>query len=422
MKLRISAILLLSLAGFAAGAQQFWRWDNTNFKAIYFKEACDLIAKTPDLLLLDVRSPGEYADTSQNIGSRIGRLKGAINVSIDSVEGDYKELLPYKGKTILVYCSHSFRSRWVSKLLGDSGFTKVYSLNGGMTEIDREPDAAFPCKAALYTTSVPYRLMGPEDAAAFISDKNNVVIDVRPAAQFNGTDTVKSNNIGRIKGAVNVPKADFDRSIPGLEKYKDKPILVYALPVADAMTAASKLKAAGFKNVAVLFDGFDTFLLNFSSSSKLRKEFITAAPAYQLTGVQEAVDLVNNSPGLVIADIRPKDEFQNKSKNPFLNLGHLKNAVNFTDGSQLEGYLKGKPKNTPVLVYGTFSTPAAAQRLSIDITPDIDVAAICTKLATEGYTNVHLLFGGLFWMVWASANVDGQQDAKNVLTDHEGLY
>src|SRR5580692_8747689 len=102
------ALLLFTLACIVAGAQQFWRWDNTNFKAIYFKEACDLIAKTPDLLLLDVRSPGEYADTSQNIGSRIGRLKGAINVSIDSVEGDYKELLPYKGKTILVYCSHSF--------------------------------------------------------------------------------------------------------------------------------------------------------------------------------------------------------------------------------------------------------------------------------------------------------------------------
>jgi hypothetical protein len=24
--------------------------------------------------------------------------------------------------------------------------------------------------------------------------------------------------------------------------------------------------------------------------------------------------------------------------------------------------------------------------------------------------------------VWASANVDGQQDAKTILTDHEGLY
>ena len=113
MKRSFFALLLVNLTCFAAGAQQLWRNDNTNYKAIYFKEACDLIAKTPDLLLLDVRSPGEYADTSQSIESRIGRLKGSVNVSIDSVERHYNELLPYKGKTILVYCSHSFRSRKV---------------------------------------------------------------------------------------------------------------------------------------------------------------------------------------------------------------------------------------------------------------------------------------------------------------------
>src|ERR1700677_955103 len=107
------ALLLFSVTCSTASAQQLWRYDNTNFRAIYFKEACDLIAKTPDLLLLDVRSPGEYADTSQSIESRIGRLKGSINISIDSVEKHFNELLPYKGRTILVYCSHSFRSRRV---------------------------------------------------------------------------------------------------------------------------------------------------------------------------------------------------------------------------------------------------------------------------------------------------------------------
>jgi rhodanese-related sulfurtransferase len=418
MKRNTLVLLLISLSWLTADAQQLWRYDNTNFKAIYFKEACDLIAKTPDLVLLDVRSPGEYADTSQFISSRIGRLKGAINVSIDSVKQHYNDLLAYKNRTILVYCSHSFRSRRVSKLLADSGFTHIYSLNGGMTEIDREPDASFPCKAGLYTTSVPYKLMGPEDAAAFIRNPNNVVIDVRPVAQFNGVDTVEANNIGRIRGAINVPKAGFDQSIPSLEKYKDKPVLLYDLYTADAMTAAAKLKAAGFKNVSVLFDGFDTFLLHFSSSAKIRTELITGGPRYYLTGVQEAVDLVSHSPGLVVADMRPSDQFGNKSNQGFLNLGHIKNASNFTTASQLEDYLKGKPKTTPVLIYGAQS--AAMQQMND--TPTIDVASLCKKLAAEGYTNVHLLFDGLFSLVWASANVDGQQDAKTILTDHEGLY
>ena len=419
MKIRTFALLLVNLACFTVRAQQLWLYDNTNYKAIYFKEACDLIAQHPDLVLLDVRTPGEYADTSQFIGSRIGRLKGAINISIDSVRNHYNDLLPYKNRTILVYCSHSFRSRRVSKFLADSGFTKVYSLNGGMTEIDREPDAAFPCKASLYTTNIHYKLLGPEDAAAFIRDKNNVVIDVRSPAQFNGTDTGEAFNIGRIKGAINVPKTSFDQAIPGLEEYRDRPILVYDLYTSDAMTAASKLNDAGFKNVSVLFDGFDAFLLHFSSSSKERKELTMALPPYQVTGVREAVDLVNSSPALVVADMRPKDQFENKSKLTYLNLGHLKNAINFPEAPQLEAYLKGKPGDTPVLIYG--SSSAAARQMN-GMPPITDLGGLCKRLAAEGFTNLHLLYDGISSVVWDAANVDGEQDAKSILTDHEGLY
>ena len=410
-------ITLLSVACTTAAAQQNQLYDNTVYKAIYFKEACRLITKTPGLLLLDVRSPGEYADTSQYISSRIGRLQGAINISIDSVKTHYTDLLPYKDKPILVYCSHSMRSRRVGKLLGDSGFTKVYSLNGGMTEFNREPGAAFPCKASLYTTSLPYKLMGPTDAAAFIAGKNNLVIDVRPAAQFNGTDSFEANNIGRIKGAINLPLTDLDQSLPGLDKYKDKPILVYDLYTDRSMTAAAKLKAAGFTNVAVLFDGFDTFLLSFPSSSPVRRQYITAPPKYHLTGVHEAITLVNNTPGIIIADMRPASEFVNKGTPTWHNLGHLKNAVNFTSATQLEEALRAKPKNTPVLLYSGFSV-ASRQR-----TPEsADLAALCNKLAADGYTNIHLLYDGLYSIVWASANVDGEQEAKTILTDHEGLY
>jgi rhodanese-related sulfurtransferase len=419
MGIKTFSFLLANLVCCSVRAQQLWLYDNTNYKAIYFKEACDLIAQHPDILLLDVRSPGEYADTSQFIGSRIGRLKGAINISIDSIQNHYNDLLAYKNKTILVYCSHSFRSRRVSKFLADSGFSKVYSLNGGMTEIDREPDAAFPCKASLYTTRIPYKLMGPEDAAAFIRDKKNVVIDVRSPAQYDGKDSGDAFNIGRIRGAINVPKIGFDSSIPGLEKFKGRPILVYDLYTSDAMTAAAKLKEAGFANVSVLFDGLDAFLLHFASSSRERKELIEAAPSYRITGVREAVELVEHSPALVVADIRPKDQFENKAKQSYLNVGHIKNAINFTESSQLEEYLKGKARNTPVLIYGSSS---AAVRQMTGMSPAIDLGGLCRRLVAEGYENVYLLYDGISSVVWDFANVDGDQGAKNILVDHEGLY
>ena len=57
MKLRYFALLLISITGFAVSAQQLQLYDNTNYKAIYVKQACDLIQNTPNLVLLDVQMP-----------------------------------------------------------------------------------------------------------------------------------------------------------------------------------------------------------------------------------------------------------------------------------------------------------------------------------------------------------------------------
>ncbi|MFI5163234.1 MAG: rhodanese-like domain-containing protein [Sphingobacteriales bacterium] len=418
MKPRYLALLLLSLMSFAASAQQLQIYDNTNYKAIYFKQACDLINNTPNLVILDVRSPGEYADTTRFVGSRIGRLKGAINMSIDSVEKHFKDLQAYKGRPILVYCSHSQRSRRVSHFLADSGFTNVYSLNGGMTAVNRTTDVDFPCKTSIYTSNLAYKLVSPGDAANFIRDKNNLVLDVRPVAQFNGTDSLESNNIGRFKNAMNVPQDQLDRQMDKLAKYKDRPILVVELSLTEEVNVAAKLTKAGFKNVSILYDGIDSFLLNFPSSAKVRKELVTGEPAYKIVGVRETIDLVNNNPGLVVADIRPKDQFENKAEQKFLDLGRIKNAVNLTGQAQLEDYLKGKSKTTPILIYGSFSAGMRGMKGM----PTANPSDISKKLAAEGYTRVYLLYNGIYEVVWSAANVDGLQDAKAILTDHQGLY
>jgi rhodanese-related sulfurtransferase len=418
MKFRYFALLLFSLSGFAAGAQQLQIYDNTNYKAIYFKQACDLIQNTPNLVILDVRSPGEYADTSRFISSRLGRLKGAINISIDSVEKHFKDLQVYKGRPVLVYCSHSQRSRRVSRFLADSGFTNVYSLNGGMTEVNRSPDAAFPCKSSIYTSNLSYKLVSPDDAVAFIRDKNDLVLDVRPVSQFNGTDSVEYNNIGRFKNAMNLPHDQLDQQMDKLAKYKDRPILVVDLSVTEEVNAAAKLTRAGFKNVSILYDGIDSFILNFPSSAKVRKELLTGEPGYKLVGVRETIDLVNNNPNLVVADIRPKDQFENKAEMKFYNLGRIKNAVNLTDEVQLEDYIKGKTKTTPILIYGSFSAGMHGMKGM----PTANPSDLAKKLAAGGYTRVYLLYNGIYEVVWAAANVDGLQDAKAILTDHKGLY
>ena len=96
MKTKILGLFICSIFFTAANAQLSQRFDNTNYRAFYFKEACQLMANNPNLVLLDVRSPGEYEENSTHLTSDIGRLKGAINLSIDSVEKHFADLQPYR--------------------------------------------------------------------------------------------------------------------------------------------------------------------------------------------------------------------------------------------------------------------------------------------------------------------------------------
>jgi rhodanese-related sulfurtransferase len=409
MKIRILYTLLFCTLCFTASAQLNQLYDNTTYKAIYFSEAVKLINTTPGLLILDVRSPGEYADTSKSITLNIGHLKGSRNLSIDSVEKHLKDLEPYKDKPILVYCSHSQRSRVVSKGLGSLGFKQVYSLNGGMSLLNKSTDEEFPLKQKLYTSNLPYKLIQSADAYQFIQNKNNLIIDLRPTSQFNGADTTEANNIGRIRNAVNVPLANIDQE---LQKPGDKarPVLFYAVGGSDAVEAAAKYAKAGYKNVYVLFEGLATLIPNTHAANQ--KLYFTNQPKYKVLGAKETITLVKqHQPGLVIADMRTKAEFENKDALVYHNLGHVAGAANYTF-TELETYLTDKPKTTPVLVYG--SNMPGQTTLSAN--------EVSKRLAAKGYTNVHLFYGGMYGLMWAVTNVESCKDGWDVLADHKGLY
>jgi rhodanese-related sulfurtransferase len=94
------------------------------------EKVCDFIAMRKNLLLLDVRTREEFAGTSEE---NLGTLKNAINIPIDELESRLSELSAYKGKTILVFCSHSHRSPRASYLLTQNGFKNVVNMNGGMS-------------------------------------------------------------------------------------------------------------------------------------------------------------------------------------------------------------------------------------------------------------------------------------------------
>ena len=75
---------------------------------------------SPAPLLIDVRSPGEFAG---------GHLSGAINVPLDQLQFSIGTIAPNLTAPLLVYCASGARSSFASGVLQQLGYTQV--SNGG---------------------------------------------------------------------------------------------------------------------------------------------------------------------------------------------------------------------------------------------------------------------------------------------------
>jgi glyoxylase-like metal-dependent hydrolase (beta-lactamase superfamily II)/rhodanese-related sulfurtransferase len=81
----------------------------------------DWIAADPDVQVLDVRNPGEVADT--------GTIPGARHVPLARLLDGLEELDP--ARPVVVYCAGGYRSSIAASLLRSRGFTQVADLIGG---------------------------------------------------------------------------------------------------------------------------------------------------------------------------------------------------------------------------------------------------------------------------------------------------
>ncbi len=71
-------------------------------------------------LLIDVRTPGEYAG---------GHIKGSINIPVSSIASSIQQKAKDKSKSVVVYCHSGARSGAAKKALLQAGYTNV--INGG---------------------------------------------------------------------------------------------------------------------------------------------------------------------------------------------------------------------------------------------------------------------------------------------------
>jgi rhodanese-related sulfurtransferase len=396
------------LAFLAASAQHPFKFDNTVYKAVYLTEAFRLMDSMSNFLLLDVRSPGEYADTSRTTALNIGRIKGSVNITIDSVPARLAELTKYKDQPVFIYCSHSQRSRRVSKFLAENGFKKVYNINGGMTLLNESDNRDFPYKNKVLTTNLAYKNIDSKDAFHLIkSTPDLVIIDIRSPAEFSSRDTSVQNNMGHLKNALNFPQAVFEEKLNSSGISANSPVLLYDRNGYNSMDVVDFLKAKGFTNIYNLFEGLEGFMSDHRLNDDQVKELIADAPRYQMIDPVTCIDLLKKDRNMIIIDTRPADEYNNEAKMGHANLGRMKGCVHVTSPDSLENIILQKDRSTLFLVYGS---------------GDDSGAMVCRQLINKGFLHVYLLSQGLYHFVWSTANVENCKAGREYLTNHEGLY
>jgi len=386
---------LLTFTLISSGIIAQYKNDNVSFKTVYMEEFCKQFKSKPDAILLDVRSQGEYDDTSRSVGLNIGRLKATAHIDINQLPARWRELLPYKDQPVYVYCSHSQRSRRASKLLADSGFTNIININGGLTyynllEMQKQ------C-ADLYETSNPYKLLSPLNVCSFLSSEKDIfILDVRKDSAYKGMALEERQNAyGKFNKSVNIPLDQLDKSYASIPK--GKPILVVDEFGNNAVTAAKQLVQNQYYNVYVLFNGFDAMLTADKKDLGCIEQYWQHKTAYAVVTPMEFDQLAKKQKELQLVDIRPAEEFKNESKTTWRNIGIIKGAVNIPL-SDVEAKSNTLEKNKPVLVY-QFGGP--------------DAFAAAKTLTRQGFSKVYVLTPGLFSLRWQAANLSGKSYLKD---------
>ncbi|MGQ9850456.1 MAG: rhodanese-like domain-containing protein [Aggregatilineaceae bacterium] len=298
--------------------------------------AVEMIEK-PDLLIVDVRQPEEYAES---------HLPGAINIPLRDLARNL-DALPDLNAPIVVYCGTAFRSSIAMTALQVLGYTNVRSMKGGFnawtaeeyttttdvfeaqrsTAPEIDPELLSAVDAALSGIPQGWGAIKAEDLnIKLIENPPDLLIDVRKVEEV--------TEQGTIAGSVNWPLEQFMSFVGELPENRDADIVVYCGVGHRGNMAATMLRILGYTNILNLAGGFgawstaglpiegaapaataETFDL-----AGLLDSYISGLPAsFNAIRAADLNALLAENPDILLVDVRTADEFEE---------GHLAGAIN----------------------------------------------------------------------------------------------
>ncbi|WP_187478208.1 thioredoxin domain-containing protein [Amniculibacterium sp. G2-70] len=119
MKKLMSAVIFTGIIAFSSCNQSI----NAQTNNLAVTEYANELKKNPEIQLIDVRTPEEFAD---------GHLENAVNIDWNSKSFDKLVSTLDKKKPVFVYCLSGGRSEKAANKLTKIGFLSVTNLAGGM--------------------------------------------------------------------------------------------------------------------------------------------------------------------------------------------------------------------------------------------------------------------------------------------------
>jgi rhodanese-related sulfurtransferase len=394
---------ILFVAGLliAVTANAQFKADNVKYTTVFPEELCKTLRANQGYTLLDVRSQGEYDDTSTSAGLNIGRVKNSVHIDIRELPKRWQELSAYKDKPLFIYCSHSQRSRRASRLLADSGFTKLYNINGGLTDFYNQGIESNPCAGLEIVTSVPYKILSSKELNARVKQgKSYYIIDLRTDSIFRGISTEKTKAEGHFNDAVNMP---FEQLRTTAITVPTKPILLVDEYGDESPKAAKMFIEKGYKDVSILFEGMDGWVDYITNTTEKPTVKWTRNIGYSLLPADDFNKMVAGKKEFTLIDVRTNDEFNNASKNYWQNIGQIKGAMNIPFAELKTSTSIPQSKDAGIVIYG------------FNAQPEIFEAA--KWLNDQGYKNVSILQGGIWNLRWTSHNIKGKADLNNLVVN-----
>lgn len=114
--------LFLSILFFTScKSKQESNQNEESFKNLTVEEVIILLEANPDIIVIDVRTPDEIAET--------GAIENSINIDFKS--SDFKEKISVldKDKEYILFCKSGNRSGQASKIMAEMGFSNINNLN-----------------------------------------------------------------------------------------------------------------------------------------------------------------------------------------------------------------------------------------------------------------------------------------------------